>query len=359
MIGDGKKYHYLAVTNLSGLLKGILSNHKEDFYCLNCFNSYTKKNKLKEHEEICNNHDRCRTETSEQDISKHNPGEKSLKAPYTLYLDFECILKKVQSCQNNPEKSYTEQIARHEPSGRSLLLNSSFDKKENKLNYYRGKDCAEKVCKKFRERVMEVINYKKRDIIPLSQEEINFYNEQEISHICKHGFCEDKDDKDYINRKKVKDHCHIAGKYRGAVHSKCNLNYKVQKEIPVIIHNASYDTHFIINQLAIEFNAEINCIGDNMENYITFSVPIKKELNNGKAVTYKLKFIDSNRFMDSSLSDLVHNTSEIFKSGECKSCIEKIKINSECCFTGLKSDRIICKCRECKKEWKESIKELN
>ena len=108
MIGEGKKYHYLAVTNLSGLLKGISSNHKEDFYCLNCFNSYTTKNKLKEHEEICNNHDGCHIETPGQDISKHNPGEKSLKAPYTLYLDFECILKKVQSCQNNPEKSYTE-----------------------------------------------------------------------------------------------------------------------------------------------------------------------------------------------------------------------------------------------------------
>ena len=56
MIGDGKKYHYLAVTNLSALLQKISSNHKEDFYCLNCFNSYTTKNKLKEHEEICNNH---------------------------------------------------------------------------------------------------------------------------------------------------------------------------------------------------------------------------------------------------------------------------------------------------------------
>ena len=48
MIDDGKKYHYLAVTNLSGLLKGISSNHKEDFYCLNCFNLYTTENKLKE-----------------------------------------------------------------------------------------------------------------------------------------------------------------------------------------------------------------------------------------------------------------------------------------------------------------------
>ena len=60
----------------------------------------------------------------------------------------------------------------------------------------------------------------------------------------------DKDDKDYINRKKVKDHCHFTEKFRGVAHSICNLKYKVPKEIPIIIHNANYDTHFIINQLA-------------------------------------------------------------------------------------------------------------
>ena len=62
MITNSKKSHYLAITNLSAFLKGISSNHKEDFYCLNCFNSYTSKNKLKEHEEICNNHDSCQIE---------------------------------------------------------------------------------------------------------------------------------------------------------------------------------------------------------------------------------------------------------------------------------------------------------
>ena len=96
MITNSKKSHYLAVTNLSALLEGISSNHKEDFYCLNCFNSYTSKNKLKEHEEICNNHDSYRIEMTKQvkKILKYNPGEKPLKAPFAIYLDLECLLKK-------------------------------------------------------------------------------------------------------------------------------------------------------------------------------------------------------------------------------------------------------------------------
>ena len=96
MITSGKTSHYLAVTNLYALLQEKSSNHKEDFYCLNCFNSYITKNKLKEHEEICNNHDSCRIEMPKwvEKILKYNPGEKSLKAPFTIYLDLECLLKK-------------------------------------------------------------------------------------------------------------------------------------------------------------------------------------------------------------------------------------------------------------------------
>ena len=117
---------------------------------------------------------------------------------------------------------------------------------------------------------MEIIDHEKKKKIPLTNEENNFYNEQEICYICKETSCVDKDDKGYIDRKKVKDHCHYRGKFRGAVHSKCNLNYKVQKEIPIIVHNATYDTHLIINQLAIEFKGELNCIGDNMEKIYHF-----------------------------------------------------------------------------------------
>ena len=108
----------------------------------------------------------------------------------------------------------------HELSDWAMFTRCSFDRKENKLNYYRGKD-----------------------------------------------------------------HCHDAGKFRGAARSKCDLNYKVPKDIPIIIHNASYDTHFIINQLAEEFKGKLNCIGENMEKYITFSVPIQKECDDNKIIT--------------------------------------------------------------------------
>ena len=62
--------------------------------------------------------------------------------------------------------------------------------------------------------------------------------------------------------------------------------------------------------------------------------------------------------MSTSLSELVDNISRIFNTIECKSCIEKIKINSECCFVGLKNNRLTYRCKECKEELKIPINEL-
>ena len=97
---------------------------------------------------------------------------------------------------------------------------------------------------------------------------------------------------------KVWGHCHYTGKFRGAAHSICNLRYKTPKEIPVVFHNGStYDYHFIIKKLAKELDGQFECLAENSEKYITFSVPIKKELDNCKTITYKLRFIDCFRFM--------------------------------------------------------------
>ena len=84
-------------------------------------------------------------------------------------------------------------------------------------------------------------------------------------------------------KKKVRDHCHYTGKFRGAAHSICNLRYKTPKEIPVVFHNGStYDYHFIIKQLAKEFDGQFECLGENTEKYIIFSVPIKEDDNSKK-----------------------------------------------------------------------------
>ena len=78
---------------------------------------------------------------------------------------------------------------------------------------------------------------------------------------------------------KVRDHCHYTEKYRGAAHDICNLRYKITKEIPVVLYNGpTYDYHFIIKELAEEFEGELECLGENTEKNITFSVPIKKEI---------------------------------------------------------------------------------
>ena len=123
-------------------------------------------------------------------------------------------------------------------------------------------------------------------------------------------------------------HSHYTGKCRGAAHNICNLRYKTPKEIPVVFHNGStYDYHFIIKELAKEFDGQFKCLAGNIEKDITFLVPIKKELDNSTSVKYKIKFINSFRFMSRKLSDLINNLSEI-NIEECRGCKE-IKAN-EC-----------------------------
>ena len=88
------------------------------------------------------------------------------------------------------------------------------------------------------------------------------------------------------NYHKVRDHCHYAGKFRGAAYSTCNLRYKNTKRNPKVVHNGStYNDQFIINKLAKEFDGQLECFGGNTEKYITFAVPISKELDKGKTIT--------------------------------------------------------------------------
>ena len=309
--------------------------------------------------------------TKDNNIIKYNRGEKPIKMPFTIYADLECLLEKTDTCENDPNKSYTTKINKHIPSGYSIFTHCSFDESKNKLNYYRGDDCMEKFCKDLREHSTKIMNYEKKKNILLTPEEKKDYDDQKVCYICKKEFDNNDNDK---KQQKVRDHCHYTGKYRGAAHNICNLRYKIPKEIPVVFHNGStYDYHFIIKELVKEFEGNFECLGENTEKYITFSVPIKKKIENKDLeITYKLKFIDSYRFMSSSLSKLVDNLSEGIHDNKCVNCkpnLDYVRITTAKTSalarssSERKNEKLLLKCSSCnsyyeKKFNKELIKKF-
>ena len=173
--------------------------------------------------------------------------------------------------------------------------------------------------KKFWESLRYVIEIilKSKKMKLLTKEQQKSCENAKICYICKEKFeNEYGKDKKYW---KVRDHCHYTRKYRGDAHGICNLKYSILKKIPIAFQNGpNYDYDFIQKVLTEEF--------ENAEKYITFTVPIEKEVTridkNGEEITKmylnRIQFIDSARFMVSSLSNLLNNLSEGIHKIKCK-----------------------------------------
>ena len=121
----------------------------------------------------------------------------------------------------------------------------AFDHIENKHTLYCGKDCMNKFCEYLRKHAKNIIDLEKKKMLPLSKEELKSHQGAKVCYICGKRFL--KKLSKGIHYWKVTDHCHYAGKHRGAAHSICNLKYNVLNEVPVVSHNVSnYDYHVII-----------------------------------------------------------------------------------------------------------------
>ena len=133
------------------------------------------------------------------------------------------------------------------------------------LIHERIKSCPEGISniKPFTEHARKIIDHEKKEMIPLTKKEEKMHNKQKVCYICKKRFSTNDGNK---KCHKVRDHCHYTRKYRGAAHDICNLRYKIQKEIPIAFHNGStYDYHFIIKELAKQFEREFEYLGENTE----------------------------------------------------------------------------------------------
>ena len=241
---------------------------------------------------------------------KHH--ERSEKVPFVIYADTAALIKPIQNCEPNPESSYTKKNQKHKPISFSYCI-KCFDDNVFKpvLRSYTGEDAMEKIVEWIEEDVKKIANIPDMEMI-FGPDELDQFNDATKCWICKGEFDDTADEKGYRKNEKVKDHCHYTGRFRGAAYNSCNLKYKKPKFIPVVFHNLSgYDSHLFIKNLGYTA-VNIDCIPNNEEKYISFTKNIvtgsytNKE-GKTKPIKHKIRFIDSFKFMSTSLDSLVNN----------------------------------------------------
>ena len=234
LITKDENKHYVLIKDFNAFMYNQ-SKHKERkhfcMYYLQCFSS----------ERILANHvNNCLTINGAQAINMPKQGEKILKfnnfhkqllVPFVIYADFEAITKKVQSCEQSKEmkkdkdtRSYTESYQTHEDCGYGYKVVCCYDDKYSKqTRIYRG----ENAVNKFMEKMLEEVEYCKTVIkkhfnkpLVITKVDEQHFKTMDGCHICGEKYT-DKDGR-------IRDHCHITGKFRGSAHQECNLKFEDQ-----------------------------------------------------------------------------------------------------------------------------------
>ena len=310
LIKNGDNSHYCYVKNLSALLSSQVNKHKGKLYfCLNCLNGYDDPKKLDKHKEYCSEEESIKINMPPPDsFIKFKNFLHSERAPFTIYADFESIVKPLDTCNPDPNKSYTLKYQKHEPISFVYYI-KSFNESvyKSKLRSYVKENEEDPdtidVFINWLEEDVKIISKLGNEKMKITAEEEEEFKQASNCWIC--GQLLNLEDR-------VRDHCHFTGRYRGAAHNRCNLKYSKPNNISVFFHNLTgYDSHLFIKKLN-DTIGNIDCIPNNEENYISFSKTIKTgEYKNKKGETkdknFKIIFKDSLKFMASSLEALVNN----------------------------------------------------
>ena len=311
LITEDEKKQYVLIKDFDKFMYNQSKHKERKHFCMYCLQCFSSEGILAKHTNNClmiNGKQAINMPKEGENVLKFNNFHKQLPVPFIIYADFEAIMKKVQGCRSNDNKSYTEAYQTREDCGYGYKVVCCYKDKYSKLiQMYRG----ENAIYKFMERMLEEVEYcksvvKKRFSRPLvmSENDELCFKLMDKCHIYNKKYT----DKDV----RVRDHCHVTGKFRGSAHHECNLKLRIKPEdikIPIIFHNlGGYDSHFIMQQIGQiaknhanknkkgeEQHLKINAIPNNMEKYLAFM------LGN------HLNFINSFQFMSSSLDKLVSN----------------------------------------------------
>ena len=319
------KYHYSLIKSFSRLFRSQITSRTNGkiFICKRCFTHFSKEELFQRHIEYCS--------SNESVVVKMPPKNsnlgfknyfKKLPIPFVVYADFECFTKSIETCNPNPTDSYTIDYQKHEPSGFCFYIKGIVSNIFKPITFTKQKE-SDNVAEIFVSKLAKITQnlyddfYRQPKLLRLTKKEQLSFDKAETCHICNKEL---KDDR-------VRDHCHFTGQYRGAAHNSCNLQCRKPLILPVIFHNLQgYDAHLFIKQLSA-IQGELNCIPSTEEKYISFSKKIKVDEYRSKrtgemvSLNFEIRFIDSFKFLQTSLANLVgnlqpddfHSTKEIMK----------------------------------------------
>ena len=348
--------------NTKAFFADLTKNNYPVYICIYCGKRTENPNTLLKHEKSCFGQEFTPelvlpSKKNEANIMTFKNLNKAIPLPFVIFADFEAFTRPVFSSTPNPNFSYTEAQQQHTPCSYGLKLICNYDDKFTKpVEIYRGPDCILKFLCRLIDINLECNEIFDRKELKLTPEEQKSFDEAKRCIYCKkcfnkqcklwtdeigtsskpvsnryyHDFCyRDLKSTDYDEigdlpigiqddikircfichkgfREKARDHCHVTGKYRGAAHNDCNLNARLRRFIPVIMHNGrNYDWHFIIKGLTKVINEKykelrISIIPLNYEKFITINMRIAKQ-------DVSIAFLDSLNFLPSSLEKLAND----------------------------------------------------
>ena len=325
LITEDDNKHYVLIKDFNRFMFNQTKHEHRKHFCMYCLQCFSSEEVLKNHKDNCiqlNGEQAIKMPDKSNNTLKFNNFHKQQPVPFVIYADFEAITEKISGCRPNNNKSFTEAYQKHTDCGFGYKVVCCYDDKYTQpMKIYRG----EKAVYTFLEYMLDEVKYCKRIIKKEFNKPLNMTkeNEEEFQKADECHICNKKYTADDI---RVRDHCHITGKFRGSAHQECNLQLRLNPDkikIPVIFHNLrGYDSHFIMQEIGAivkdyeytnkdgkKCQMNINAIPNNMEKYMAFML--------GNHLT----FLDSFQFMSSSLEKLVGNlpkeslkyTSKMFK----------------------------------------------
>ena len=307
MISKDGINHYKAIKSLSRLLRSSNTKHKcKQYFCTNCLQGFSLEASRDEHRVYCEDNETVRVEMPRKGSKiEFCDRQNQFKVPFIMYSDFESILEPIESPNPDPNQPYTNEVNEHTPSGWCVYSKFFYGDVDNPLRLYRGKDCIETFCNYIKGEARRLYHmFPELPMDPLTKKQWKKYKKATKCHICYKPFT--------LRDPKVRNHCHYTGLCRGPAHSLCNLRYKIPSYIPAVFHNLTgYDAHLFIRELGAH-TSDMEVIAKNKEDCISFSikVPVEKYIDKKgeeKDKLIELRFIDSFKFMSSSLDSLTKN----------------------------------------------------